>query len=145
MACAAGVDVELVRFEGAGSSVVVRVTGWEGEWFDGEIVVRSGFVEGRVRVGGSREDLEEWGALLDVLEDEEAYEDEDGEVFVGDWPREGRTAYVRVAAEDPLVVEVRDAPGTGICVRVPFAMEEGWVAEARARWEALSVGGSTLG
>ncbi|WP_256727350.1 DUF5959 family protein [Streptomyces acidiscabies] len=75
--------MELVRFEGAGSSVVVRVTGWEGEWFDGEIVVRSGFVDGRVRVGGSREDLEEWGALLDVLEDEEAYEDDDGRCLWG--------------------------------------------------------------
>ncbi|MEX3102646.1 MULTISPECIES: DUF5959 family protein [unclassified Streptomyces] len=137
--------MELVRFEGAGSSVVVRVTGWEDGWFDGEIVVRSGFVEGSVRVGGNEEDLEEWGALLDVLEDEEAYEDEDGEVFAGDWPREGRTAYLRVVAEDPLVVEVRDAPGTGICVRVPFEVGDGWVAEARERLGALSVGGSTLG
>ncbi|MET8981533.1 DUF5959 family protein [Streptomyces sp. NPDC004539] len=132
-----GVGVELARLVEGGVGVVVRVERREDGWYDGEIVVRSGFVEGSVRVVVGEEDLEDWGALLDVLEDEEAYEDEDGEVFAGNWPREGDSAYLTVVAEEPLVVEVVDAAGTGICVRVPVDLGEGWVGEARERWRKV--------
>ncbi|MFD5119794.1 DUF5959 family protein [Streptomyces sp. NPDC058385] len=76
--------------------------------------------------------MEEWGALLDAVEDSDAERDEDA-VFAGDWPVEGRAAYLTFVADDPYVVEVHDAPSTQICVRVPLDLKPDWIAEARAR------------
>ncbi|MEU7007803.1 DUF5959 family protein [Streptomyces sp. NPDC046332] len=84
-----------------------------GRSFDAEIQIRSDFVNASVRTGIFDQDIEEWGLLLDALEEvmDDASEDDDEEVFSGDWPTEGRTAYLRFVADDPLVIEVRDAPG----------------------------------
>ncbi|MEU9861992.1 DUF5959 family protein [Streptomyces sp. NPDC047971] len=137
----AGEPLELIVLDSGTQSVVVRLlstspsfTGVSGRYFDAEIQIRSGFVNASVRMGVFDEEVEEWGHLLDAVEEamEDAPEDDD-EVFAGDWPREGRTAYLRFMAEDPLVIEVRDAPGTGICVQVPLALDDDWIAEARAR------------
>lgn len=143
--------LELIDLDSGTQSVAVRLlstspsfTGVSGRYFDAEIRIRSDFVNASVRTGIFDEDIEEWGLLLDALEEvmDEASEDDD-EVFAGDWPREGRTAYLRFVAEDSLVIEVRDAPATGICVQVPLALDDDWIAEARDRLararEALTV------
>ncbi|WP_276323249.1 DUF5959 family protein [Streptomyces sp. ICN441] len=70
-----------------------------------------------------------WGSLLDAVE-------EDDSVFAGDWPPEGRTAYLTFVADDPYVVEVCDAPSTRICVRVPLDLGDDWITEARERHAA---------
>ncbi|MEU7111695.1 DUF5959 family protein [Streptomyces sp. NPDC046182] len=110
-------------------------TGVSGRSFDAEIQIRSDFVNASARTGIFDQDIEEWGLLLDALEEvmDDASEDDDEEVFSGDWPTEGRTAYLRFVADDPLVIEVRDAPGTGICVQVSLALDDDWIAEARVQ------------
>ncbi|MGW0465690.1 DUF5959 family protein [Streptomyces sp. NPDC003027] len=147
----AGEPLELIALASGTQSVAVRLlstipsfTGVSGRYFDAEIQIRSDFVNASVRMGVFDQEVEEWGHLLDALEEamEDAAEDDD-DVFAGDWPREGRTAYLRFVAEDPLVIEVCDAPSTGICVQVPLALDDDWIAEARARLasarEALKV------
>ncbi|MFE5485035.1 DUF5959 family protein [Streptomyces sp. NPDC056527] len=143
--------LELIGLDSGTQSVAVRLlstgpsfTGVSGRYFDAEIRIRSDFVNASVRTGIFDEDIEEWGLLLDALEEvmdeaseDDASEEDDDEVFSGDWPREGRTAYLRFVAEDPLVVEVRDAPGTGIRVQVPLALDDDWIAEARVRLRAV--------
>ncbi|MFD0143329.1 MULTISPECIES: DUF5959 family protein [unclassified Streptomyces] len=134
--------LELIGLAGGTQSVAVRLlstspsfTGVSGRYFDAEIQIRSDFVNASVRTGIFDEDIEEWGLLLDALEEvmDDASEDDGADVFTGDWPREGRTAYLRFVAEDPLVIEVRDTPGTGICVQVPLALDDDWITEARVR------------
>ncbi|MCX4808674.1 DUF5959 family protein [Streptomyces sp. NBC_01214] len=58
------------------------------------------------------------------------------EPFTADWPRSGRTAYLRFIADDPYVVEVHDGPSTQIVVSVPLDMSEEWIAESRERLAA---------
>ncbi|MFD9032693.1 DUF5959 family protein [Streptomyces sp. NPDC059567] len=136
--------LELIGLDSGTQSVAVRLlstspsfTGVSGRYFDAEIQIRSDFVNASVRTGIFDEDIEEWGLLLDALEEAMGDAAEDDEVFAGDWPREGRTAYLRFVAEDPLVIEVRDAPGTGICVQVPLALDDDWIAEAGVRLRAV--------
>ncbi|WP_309144103.1 DUF5959 family protein [Streptomyces sp. PKU-MA01144] len=85
--------------------------------------------------GFDADDIRAWGSLLDAVEEDE-YDEEDDSVFAGDWPQEGRTAYLTFAADDPYVVEVRDAPSTQICVRVPLDLGGDWITEARERHAA---------
>ncbi|MFF0203298.1 DUF5959 family protein [Streptomyces sp. NPDC005017] len=58
------------------------------------------------------------------------------EPFTADWPRSGRTAYLRFVADDPYIVEVHDGVGAQIFVSVPLDMGEGWVTESRERLAA---------
>ncbi|MFE3431195.1 DUF5959 family protein [Streptomyces sp. NPDC059171] len=81
------------------------------------------------------EDLSDWGRLLDAIEEDEQEADLD-EPFTADWPRSGRTAYLRFTADDPYVVEVHDGPSTQIVVSVPLDMREEWIAESRERLAA---------
>ncbi|MFB6581648.1 DUF5959 family protein [Streptomyces sp. NPDC056402] len=75
------------------------------------------------------------GRLLDAIEENEQEADPD-EPFTADWPRSGRTAYLRCIADAPYVVEVHDGPGTQIVVSVPLDMREEWIAESRERLAA---------
>ncbi|MFD3453952.1 DUF5959 family protein [Streptomyces sp. NPDC058691] len=124
--------LELIRLDDGGQSVAVRVLSRQGDYYDAEIVIASDFVNATVRTGFDAEDIQEWGSLLDAVEEADADQDEDL-VFAGDWPYEGGTAYLTFVADDPYVVEVHDAPGTQICVRVPLDLSGDWIAEARER------------
>jgi beta-galactosidase GanA len=93
-------------------------------------------VNAAVRTGFNADDIEEWGALLDAVKEAEAESGEDDEVFAGNWPGEGRTAYLTFIAEDPYVVEVHDAPSTQISVRVPLDLKADWIDQARERFGA---------
>ncbi|MFE7929103.1 DUF5959 family protein [Streptomyces sp. NPDC057456] len=112
---------------------------------DAEILIRSGFVNGAVRIGFDAGDLHDWAALLDGVEEADAEVGAEagaevggsGAGFAGDWPREGRTAYLTFVAEDPYVVEVHDAPGTQISVRVPIDLRAGWLDAGRERLAAV--------
>jgi hypothetical protein len=129
--------LELIRLDDGLQSVVVRLLSRQGDYCDAEIVIRSDFVNSAVRTGFDTEDIEEWGDLLDAIEEDDADAEQDEEdVFAGDWPREGRSAYLTFVADDPYVVEVHDAPNTQICVRVPLDLKEDWIAGARARLAA---------
>ncbi|MFJ6945255.1 DUF5959 family protein [Streptomyces wuyuanensis] len=126
--------VELIRLDDGVQSVAVRVLSREGDHYDAEIVIESDFVNATVRTGFDADDVRAWGSLLDAVEEDEC--DDEGAVFAGDWPQEGRTAYLTFVADDPYLVEVRDAPGTQICVRVPLDLDGGWIIEARERHAA---------
>jgi hypothetical protein len=131
--------IELIRLADSGQSVSVRLRSTARalesrgvRYYDAETVVTSDFVNGTVYLGFDSEDLTDWGRLLDAIEEAEEEADLD-EPFTADWPRAGRTAYLRFIAEDPYVVEVHDGPGTGIVVSVPLDMHEEWIAESRER------------
>ena len=126
----------LIALDDGGQSVVVRLlspTPQRG-YYDAEIVIRSGFVNATVRIGFNADDVDDWAALLDAVEASEA---EASEVFAGNWPSEGRTAYMTFIAEDPYVVEVHDAPSTQISVRVPIDLKAEWLDAARERLAAV--------
>ncbi|MGW4820940.1 DUF5959 family protein [Streptomyces sp. NPDC004227] len=106
-------------------------------YYDAEIVIRSDFVNATVRTGFDAEDISEWGSLLDVVEEADAEAGEDEAEFSGDWPSEGRTAYLTFITEDPYVIEVHDAPGTQISVRIPLDLKSGWIGEARVRLDTV--------
>ncbi|MER7313118.1 MULTISPECIES: DUF5959 family protein [Streptomyces] len=138
--------IELIRLADPGQSVSVRLRSAEPvleslgvRYYDAEAVVTSDFVNGTVHLGFDSEDLSDWGQLLDAVEEaerdaEQAADPE--EPFAADWPRSGRTAYLRVICGDPYVVEVRDGGGTGVVVAVPLDMGEEWTAECRERLAA---------
>ncbi|MFD5622230.1 DUF5959 family protein [Streptomyces yangpuensis] len=140
--------IELLRLADPGQSIIVRLRSAEPalespgvRYYDAEAVVTSDFVNGTVYLGFDSEDLADWGRLLDAIEEAEQEADLD-EPFTADWPRSGRTAYLRLLAEDPYVVEVHDGPGTQIVVSVPLDLGEGWIAECRVR---LAAARSALG
>jgi hypothetical protein len=126
--------LELIRLDDGFQSVAVWLLSQQGDHYDAEIVIRSDFVNSAVRIDFDTADIEEWGVLLDAVEEDDA---DTGEVFAGDWPREGRSAYLTFVADDPYMVEVHDAPSTQICVRVPLDLKPEWIAEARDRIAAV--------
>ncbi|WP_406200410.1 DUF5959 family protein [Streptomyces sp. NBC_01017] len=81
--------------------------------------------------------IADWAALLDAVEEGDAEADEADTVFTGNWPSEGRTAYLTLVAEDPYVVEVHDASSTQISVRVPIDLKAEWLDSARERLAAV--------
>ncbi|RKS08533.1 hypothetical protein DFP74_4243 [Nocardiopsis sp. Huas11] len=125
--------LELFRFEDPGQSIAVEVQcgepldGADGRHFDACVVVRSGFVHGRVGLVVSPEDLDDWERCLDALQAGERAE----------WPRGERTAWVEVVPEEPVDVTVRDAPSTQIAVRMPIDDPSDWVQENRLRLDRL--------
>ncbi|MER5933265.1 DUF5959 family protein [Streptomyces sp. NPDC002054] len=134
--------IELIRLADSSQSVTVRLRSTEPtleslgvRYYDAEVVVTSGFVNGTVYLGFDSEDLTDWGRLLDAIEEDEQEADLD-EPFTADWPQSGRTAYLRFIAEDPYVVEVHDGTSTQIVVSVPLDMGEEWIAESRERLAA---------
>ncbi|MEV7579080.1 DUF5959 family protein [Streptomyces erythrochromogenes] len=131
--------IELIRLADPSQSVTVRLRSPEPtleslgvRYYDAEAVVTSGFVNGTVYLGFDSEDLSDWGRLLDAIEENEQEADFD-DPFTADWPRSGRTAYLRIIADDPYTVEVHDGPSTQIVVSVPLDMSEEWIAESRKR------------
>ncbi|WP_327710145.1 DUF5959 family protein [Streptomyces sp. NBC_00464] len=134
--------IELIRLVDPTQSVIVRLrstqpTGRSAgvQRYDAEAVVTSGFVNGTVYLGFDSEDLSDWGNLLDAIEEVEQEIGLD-EAFTADWPREGRTAYLRFIADDPYVVEVHDGTSTQIVVSVPLDMRGDWIADSRQRLSA---------
>ncbi len=98
------------------------------EWYySAEIVMQSGFLNGRVGLQVSVEDLSDWGRCLDALEAEEGIE----------WPTGGRSAWLEVVPEDPVEVTVQDSPSTQIAVRVPIDVTDTWLNENRLRLERI--------
>ncbi|WP_234042460.1 DUF5959 family protein [Streptomyces marianii] len=126
----------IIRLDDGVQSVAVRVLSREeGNYYDAEIVIESDSStppSGRDSTPTtSGHGVRYWSAV-----EEDEYDEEDDSVFAGDWPQEGRTAYPAFVADDPYVVEVRDAPSTQICVRVPLDLDGDRITEARERHAA---------
>ncbi|WP_327181244.1 DUF5959 family protein [Streptomyces sp. NBC_01334] len=124
---------ELFRFADRAQSVAVEVscgaplTLGDERYYPAEIVLQSGFVNGRVRLQVSREDLDEWERCLDALQAEEGAE----------WPAGGRSAWVDVVPDDPVEVTVHDSPSTQIAVRIPIDVASGWLEENQLRLDRV--------
>ncbi|MFR0358610.1 DUF5959 family protein [Streptomyces sediminimaris] len=130
--------LDLIVLDDGVQSVAVRLLSPAPEYgyYDAEIVIRSGFVNAIVRTGFNAGDLDDWAALLEAVDESAADTDEPDDVFAGNWPAEGRTAYLTLIAEDPYVVEVHDAPSTQISVRVPIDLKGEWIEASRERLAA---------
>ncbi|GHH59265.1 hypothetical protein GCM10018781_02170 [Kitasatospora indigofera] len=134
--------IELIRLTCFTQSVSVRLRSTapthEGNgvrYYAADAVITSDFVNGTVPLGFDSDDLTDWGLLLNAAAEAER----DGALddpFKADWPRAGRTAYLRFIAHDPYLVEVHDGPSTRIVVSVPLDMGEEWIAESRERLTA---------
>ncbi|NEA94843.1 hypothetical protein G3I22_21445 [Actinospica acidiphila] len=124
---------ELFRFADTVQSVAVEVTCGalltmgEERYYPAEIVLQSDFVNGRVGLQVSHEDLDEWERCLDALQAEEGAE----------WPAGGRSAWVDVVPDDPVEVTVHDSPSTQIAVRVPIDVASEWLEENRLRLDRV--------
>ncbi|KUN13306.1 hypothetical protein AQI96_12345 [Streptomyces canus] len=127
--------LDLIFLDDGAQSVAVRLLSPtpQYDYYDAEIVIRSDFVNATVRTGFNADDLDDWAALLEAVEESDAEADETDDVFTANWPVEGRTACLTFIAEDPYVVEVHDAPSTQISVRVPIDLKAEWLAGARER------------
>ncbi|WP_308406794.1 DUF5959 family protein [Streptomyces sp. AC555_RSS877] len=121
--------LELVRFADEVRSVAIEVVGGAPlvmgaeRYYPAEIVLRSDFVNGRIGLQVSREDLDEWERCLDALQAEEGAQ----------WPAGDRSAWVEVVPDDPVEVTVHDSPSTRISVLVPIDVASDWLEENRLR------------
>ncbi|MFH7594507.1 DUF5959 family protein [Streptomyces racemochromogenes] len=131
-------DLDVVRFADRGGrsvSVVLEDAlggGRHDGWYEAEIVIDTGFVSARLPVRCTDADLADLTAFLAAR----AAAEEDGAVPDGsstDWPEAGRSAYLRLRAADPFVVEVRDPVQSGVTVTVPLHLRDGWAAGAAHR------------
>ncbi|MFD0717749.1 DUF5959 family protein [Streptomyces globosus] len=117
--------VAVVLADGAGGG---RYEGWH----EAEIVIETGFVGARLPLHCTDADLADLALFLEAR----AAEEEDGRLPDGtatDWPEAGRSAYLRLHAADPFVVEIRDPVQSGVCVQVPLDLRAGWAARAALR------------
>ncbi|WP_327687324.1 DUF5959 family protein [Streptomyces sp. NBC_00467] len=128
-----GSAVDLITLADEGSSLLVRVLGrhmpgvlsWH-DFLDVEIVVSSGFAQGRLEVCLAPDDLECWSQVLDALV---AGRD-------ASWMDDGCNPEIRFepsGQDGVVVVAVEDLAGSGTSVRVPVRMAQGWAAEHRER------------
>ncbi len=125
--------LELFRFADEVQSVAIEVVcgaplvmGAE-RYYPAEIVLRSDFGNGRIRLQVSREDLDEWDRCLDALQAEEGAQ----------WPAGDRSAWVEVVPDDPVEVTVHDSPSTRISVLVPIDVASDWLEENRVRLDRV--------
>ncbi|CAL9372924.1 hypothetical protein SUDANB121_00910 [Nocardiopsis dassonvillei] len=130
--------LDLFRFHDPHRAVAVTVTVPDtpgAGYMDGELVVESDFVRGRLRLAVTGADLDDWERRLDDLAADRAVE----------WPPSDRSAWLSVVPDDPFTITVHDTPSTQVEVRVPVEVREDWPQENRARlervrraWEAVS-------
>ncbi|MEV4436573.1 DUF5959 family protein [Streptomyces sp. NPDC049585] len=128
--------LELIRLADRSQSVSVtlvdRVPAWEPDYYAADITVTSGFVNARLRIHVTLEDLDHWADALDRIGSDE-HQPAEGDPLTLDWPPAGNDGYLRFIADDPYMVEVHDTPQTQVSVRVPLDMHEEWIKEARQR------------
>ncbi|MFJ4094340.1 DUF5959 family protein [Kitasatospora sp. NPDC089913] len=107
--------------------------------YEAEIVIRTGFVTAQLPVHLTDADLADLAGWLSArAAAEEAGTPPDGAAT--DWPESGRSAYLRLHAADPFVVEIRDPVQSGVTVTVPLELRDGWAARAAARLDVLRAG-----
>ncbi|MFJ8158952.1 DUF5959 family protein [Streptomyces sp. NPDC094468] len=128
---------DLIHLSDEGSSLRVQVLGrhmpgvlpWH-DVLDAEIVVRSGFAQGRLDVCLAPEDLDRWSQILSSL------------VAGRDaaWMDDGRNPEIRFelsGRNGAAVIVVEDLAGSGTSVRVSVGLVEGWADDHRDRLQRV--------
>lgn len=134
---AEGSTVDLIRLADGESSLEVRVLGrtmpgvleWH-DFLDAEIVVTSGFAQGRLDVCLAPDDLDSWSQVLGALAA--------GREAV--WMDDGRNPEIRfeLSGQDGgAVVVVTDVAGSGTSVRVPVRLADGWADDQHERLQSV--------
>ncbi|MEW1638528.1 DUF5959 family protein [Streptomyces sp. NPDC093801] len=134
-------DLDVVRFADRGRSVSVELEdaaggGRHAGRHEAEIVIETGFVGARLPVHFTDADLADLTAFMAAR----AAAEEDGALpdgSVTDWPEAGRSAYLRLRAADPFVVDVRDPVQSGVTVTVPLNLRDGWATRAASHLDRL--------
>ncbi|WP_052391081.1 DUF5959 family protein [Streptomyces sp. NRRL B-24484] len=134
-------DLDVVRFADRSQSVAVELANTAGGgpyegWHEGEIVIETGFVRTLLPLRFTDADLADLGGYLAAR----AAAEDSGALPDGsttDWPEAGRSAYLRLHAADPFVVEIRDPVQSGVTVSVPLHLRDGWAGRAAARLDRL--------
>ncbi|MEU8540563.1 DUF5959 family protein [Streptomyces sp. NPDC048717] len=124
---------ELIRLADEESSLVVRVLGRTmpgvlalHDFLDAEIVVTSGFAQGRLEACLAPDDLDGWSEAL-------------GEVAAGRdavWMDDGRNPEIRLESstqDGGVAIVVEDVAASGASVRVPLRLAAGWADDHRER------------
>jgi hypothetical protein len=125
--------VDLIRLSDEESGLRVQVLGrhmpgvlpWH-DFLDAEIVVTSGFAQGRLDVCLAPDDLDSWSQVLSTL------------VAGRDaaWMDDGRNPEIRFGLSgrnSAAVIVVEDMAGSGTSVRVPVSLAEGWADDHHER------------
>ncbi|MFF3942641.1 DUF5959 family protein [Streptomyces phaeofaciens] len=134
---AEGGTVDLIRLVDGESGLVVRVLGRTmpgvltlHDYLDAEIVVTSGFAQGRLEVCLAPDDLDSWSQIL-------------GELAAGRnavWMDDGRNPEIgfEPSGQDEVVVfVVKDVVASGTSVRVPVRLAGGWAGEHHERLQRV--------
>ena len=120
--------IDLIRFEGNGNSVVLRITGAQDvvstRMLTGEFLIETEFVRGTLKATVFPEDLWEWRDALDGL-------DAGHDIA---WCENTRGASMLVErAGDQALVTVKDDDGSATTVTVTVPLPDEWFDEAYER------------
>lgn len=115
--------VDLIRLEGHGNSVILRVTGAQ-DGLSGEFLIQTPFVRGSLRAPVFAEDLWEWRDALDGLDTGHDIAWRDG----------GPRPPVYVERDGDLaLVTIKDPTGSATTVTVTVLLTDRWFDDAYER------------
>ena|SRR5579871_4747475 len=125
--------LDLIHLADLDNSVTVRVLGrympgvlpWH-DFLRAEVLVESEFVTARLALCLAQLDLDAWERALGVLAEGRGVR----------WLDTGRTPELGIELTGQgheAAVTVRDVPQSGVSVRVPLALHDGWLADQRER------------
>jgi hypothetical protein len=125
---------DLIRLEGEGNSVILRITGKEtqagAEVLAGEFLVDTGFVRGSLRTAVVLEDLWEWRDALDGL-------DAGHDIVWREYKRAPEMLIERDQDHERAHVTIRDHLGTLTTVIVTVKMADSWFDDAYERLDLV--------
>lgn len=124
--------MDLIHLSDGDNSFRVRILGRRmpgvlplHDLLDAEVLIKSGFVNGRLTFGLFPADVDGWDHALDVLAA--------GHDVV--WIDDDRSPEIKVQALDEEhetpAVRVEDVTGSGVHVFLPLCLEEGWIDDQR--------------
>jgi hypothetical protein len=124
--------IDLIRFEGDGNSVVLRITGTEpsasGSMLTGEFQVETPFVRGNLHAWVFPDELREWRDALDALDA--------GEDIA--WRTRTRGASMLIERDqDVALVTIKDDEGAATAVTVTVPLSDPWFDDAYERLDRV--------